>query len=107
MAEESVASDASVDDEDHEEIFDEDEELSPEDLKKKRAEDWGKQFDVWLIRAARKTRPVCIVLAKDSGNLKKGEEVQCLPLRIDRDFVQFGVGEEKIWINKSYLVSCK
>lgn len=74
----------------------------------KREKDWGKQFDIWLIRAAKKERTLTFEY-QSFGSNKMGTFIKDgIPLRVDKYFIQirWTSGEEE-WLNKSFLVKCR
>jgi hypothetical protein len=82
--------------------------LNEEQRREKRFNEWGDQFDIWLIRAAKKQREIECILSSDlAGVTQKGNVLQGVPLRVDKNQVQFLVKEEEIWIDRSLLVTAK
>jgi|SRR5215831_3208052 len=66
-----------------------------------RQRDWGQQFDMWLIRAARKEKEVEFGVLTDEFKLVDG-----VPIRIDKYHVQIRIEGREVWFNKSVIVSC-
>jgi len=83
-------------------------EMSDEERRDKRFQEWGDQFDIWLIRAAKKRRPVECIMAEDlSGITQDGKVLQGIPLRVDKHQVQFLVNDDEVWVNRSLMVTAK
>lgn len=73
-----------------------------------RSKEWGQQFDIWLIRAAKKARMVEIPLVYPiPGITKEGNVLAGIPKRIDRYMVQFDVDGQEVWVNKQFFIACK
>lgn len=83
-------------------------ELNEDERREKRQNEWGDQFDIWLIRAAKKKREIeCILSCELSGITQKGNVLQGTPLRVDKNQVQFLVKEEEVWVNRSLLFTAR
>lgn len=74
--------------------------------KEKRQEDWGKQFDKWLIHAATKKKEVTFVMATAVSS--SPETIKAIPLRIDKYNVQVKClsDDTEPWLNKNFIIYC-
>lgn len=83
--------------------------------KDERQQEWGKQFDIWLIRASRKERTITFDLSKPvtllsdlSGSVPpRPYQITGIPKRIDKYHIQVLVKQEEIWINKAFITGCR
>lgn len=72
----------------------------------RRRQEWGFQFDVWLIRNAKKNRPVNVILSRPLPGVTESELFTAVPTRIDQFYVQFDINGKLPWINKSLIDAC-
>lgn len=73
----------------------------------KRQQEWGQQFDKWLINAARREKTIDILLSLPyPGFSAEGNIVTGVPKRIDKDFIQLVVNSKEVWIQKAFIVGC-
>lgn len=73
-----------------------------------RQREWGQQYDMWLIRAARRKQGVELLLAiQYPGVTRDNNIVACIPLRIDRYMIEVSVDGVPIWLNKMWIIGTK
>lgn len=83
-----------------EEITKDSEELKNQ--QQQRQGQWGQQYDVWLIRRARKQRIVDFLLELNWPG--ENPLISAIPVRIDKDAVQVVIGSnDPFWIMKSNI----
>lgn len=79
-----------------------------DDRREQRYKEWGDQFDIWLIRAAKKQRAiVCIMDRELPGVTTNGNVLEGIPLRVDKFNMQIQVDQEEIWIERSMMKTAK
>lgn len=83
-------------------------ELTDEERREKRFKEWGDQFDIWLIRAAKKQRLIeCILSSTLAGITKDGNIVEGIPLRVDKDQIQLLIDQQEVWISRNLMLTAK
>lgn len=82
--------------------------------KEERQKEWGQQFDIWLIRAARKERAIEFVFSVGiefgmiPGTMALYRNLIGIPKRVDKYEIQIGLPNgDEVWVNKAFIVACK
>lgn len=76
--------------------------------KDQRQREWGQQFDMWLIRAAKRKQFVELLLCSPyPGVTRENNMVSCVPLRVDKYMVEVAVDNAPVWLSKQYIIGCK
>lgn len=76
--------------------------------KSQRQKEWGTQFDMWLIRSAKRKQLVELLLAIGyPGVTKEQNLVSCVPLRVDKYMIEVAVDGAPVWLNKQWIIGCK
>lgn len=84
--------------------LDEDHDKRQEDRKR----EWGQQFHKWLINSARRSATVKFDMSEHIPGISDTvTSIIGIPKRVDRDFVQVVVGNQEIWVQLKYIVSCQ
>lgn len=81
--------------------------VTPQYENNSRKNEWGTQFDRWLIHAAQKGLRVKFLLSPEYAKLKKQTHLVGVPLRIDKDMVQIRFENEEPWIQKNFFVEAQ
>jgi hypothetical protein len=92
------------------ELQTEDDERRKEEERRKaeRKQEWGLQFDRWLIRAAKNQLPVELLLDRTYPSITvEGDICSGIPQRVDKYFIQMLINSVEVWINKTHIVGCK
>lgn len=83
----------------------------PEESEERRAQrqkEWGHQFDMWLIRCARKHQPVELLLAVGYPGVTRDKNlVNCVPIRVDKYMIEVSVDGLPVWIQKLWIIGVK
>lgn len=79
-----------------------------EERRNARKREWGQQYDMWLIRAARKKQAIELLLSVKYPGVTRDENlVTCIPLRIDKYMIEVSVDGHPIWLSKLHIAGTR